>query len=60
MTKRMWCLVCHWKGDPDIWVEQVYGPFDTRKEAITWKREHMDTSWRAQPFALLQPNREAR
>lgn len=53
-----WCVVGHWKGDPGIPVQQVYGPFTSRRAAMIWIKQHKEPSWRWQAFYLHETHRD--
>ncbi len=50
MTRVQWVAVCWWEGDPGS-VQQVYGPFPTKKAARAYLRT-FDKSWRGEIFPL--------
>jgi hypothetical protein len=50
---RQWVVVGHWKRDPAVWVQQVYGPFASQAAAKRWIKAHRDPQWRWQAFGLL-------
>lgn len=50
-------VVARWKDDPAIPVQQVYGPFSTRKWAKKFLRT-FDKSWVGIIFPLHTPEQE--